>query len=121
MRPRARVLCLERARERRDRLLVGVLKEVPLAPLDLEQMTKVSCVEEQLLLRCSILRGPERHAVQAAGQALDDREQLQRAERLQQEGISATGPPVDVAGALRSGEENDLDTGGGRVSFSLRQ
>src|SRR5215204_2610101 len=119
MRTRARVLRLERACERRDRLLVGVLEEVPLAPLDLEQMTKVACVKEQLLLRCSILRGPERHAVETARETLDGREQLERAERLQEEGIGAARSPVDVTGAVRSGEENDLDIGGGRVLLQL--
>ena len=41
---------LERTRERRDRVAVGLLDERPLPPLDLEQLPEILRVEEDLLL-----------------------------------------------------------------------
>src|SRR5438093_8347418 len=91
MRPRPRVLRLERAGEGRHRLHVRALQQLSLAPLDLQQMAKVACVEQQLLLRpgTSLLRGAERDPVEAAGQTVRDREKLQRTERLAQERVGA--------------------------------
>ena len=86
---RARVLGLESSRESGDRLVVGVFDEMALAALDLEQMSEIARVEEQLLLRLALLRRAERDAVQASCKPLYDREQLQRAERLAEERIGA--------------------------------
>ena len=103
VRPRPRVLRLERARERRDGFLVGLLEEVSLSPLDLEQMSEVARVEQQLLTRVRASRRSVRHAVEPARQPLDDGEQLERAERLQEECVGAGAPFLRGARPSRSG------------------
>jgi hypothetical protein len=105
----ARVLRLERARKRRDRLLVGLLEEDSLPPLDLEEMPEVARVEEELLLGPLLLRRPERDAVQAARKTLDDRQQLEWAERLADERIGACLSGLGLRPALGPGEEHDRD------------
>ena len=62
VRARARVLGLERARERRDGLLVGVLEQDALAALDLEQVPEVAGVEEELLPVLGLALGAGRAA-----------------------------------------------------------
>src|SRR5262245_30002008 len=47
--PGARVLRLERARKRGDRLVIGLLEQAPLPALELEQVAQVACIEQQLL------------------------------------------------------------------------
>src|SRR5262249_61149909 len=89
VRPRPRVLRLERGGERGDGLVIGTLDQVTLAALDLEQMPEVARVEQELLLRLALLRRSERNPVQAAREPFHDRQQLERAERLAQERIGA--------------------------------
>src|SRR5438067_9190336 len=106
MRARPGVFRLERARERGDGLSVGALEQNALAPLELEQVAQVTGVEQNLLVRLPPLRCPERDAVETPGQALDDRKQLERAERLQQERV---GPGFHALGlgALGAGEQDN--------------
>src|SRR6266536_1936423 len=87
----ARVLRLQRARERRDRLEIRALQELALAALDLEPVPQVSRVEQQVLVRAPsvLLRGPERNAQPAARQSFRDGKQLERAERLAHDRIGA--------------------------------
>src|SRR5207253_5802258 len=89
VRSRAGILGLERGRESRNGFVVGALDQMALAPLDLEQMPEIARVEQELFLGLSLLRRAERDSVQATRKALDDREQLQRAERLAEERIGA--------------------------------
>ena len=77
------ILRLERAGERGHRLVVGVLEQPPVAALELEQVAEIAGVEQQLLVRLSLAGGPERGRVQPGRHALDHRQQLERAERLQ--------------------------------------
>ena len=60
VRARARVLRLERARERGDGVVVGGVEQRALLALDLEQVAKVARVEEQLLLGSHAARRPAR-------------------------------------------------------------
>ncbi len=86
---RARVLCLERARERRHSLLVRLLDEEPLSPLDLEEVAEVAGVEDQLLAGVTLSGRTEGDAVEPARQALDDGEELEWAEGLDEVGVRA--------------------------------
>ena len=86
---RARVLRLERARERRDGLLVGLLDEECAGRARPRAGGGGRGVEDQLLGRSALAGGAERDAVEAAGEALDDGEQLERAERLDEERVGA--------------------------------
>ena len=105
----AEVLGLERARERGDGLPVRPLQELLPAALDLEQAAQVVRVQQQLLVPGRGSRGPERPLVEAAGEALDDREQLERAERLAQERIRARAPRRLLGLLAGSGQEDDAD------------
>ena len=108
--PRARVLRLERARQRGDGLLVGVLQQRPLTPLDLKQVAEVARVEEELLL-VSLPLGRERrrHRLEAAGQALDDVEELEWAEGLPHVGVRGRRLAGEREVADRAREEDDGD------------
>src|SRR5690349_13368445 len=83
------ILCLERLREGPDRLLVRLLQQVALAALELEQAPQVVRVEEQLLLGPLVGHQREGALEQAAGELLDEAEQVERAEWLAQEGLGA--------------------------------
>src|SRR5712691_9674762 len=85
------VLRLECAGEGRNGLEVGTLEQLPLATLDLEQVPEVARVEQQLLLRSGgpPLGRPERDAIETARETLRDGEELERAERLANEGVGA--------------------------------
>src|SRR5438874_5199969 len=72
-------------------------------------MPKVARVEQELLLRLALLRSPEGYSVEAAREPLDDRKQLQRAERLPQERVGA-GLDRCVGGpALGAAQDDDRD------------
>jgi len=88
----ADVLRLECGRERRDGVAVRALQQRALALLELEQATQVVCVEQQLLVARSARNRAQRALVCAAREALDSREQLERAERLVQERVRARVP-----------------------------
>src|SRR5919204_5250587 len=103
----ARVLRLQRGRERGHGLVVRALQEMPLPALDLEQVAQVARVEEQLLLRLALARGAERDPVEAAGEALDDREQLERAERLPEKCLGADLESRVGRAAVRTAENDD--------------
>ena len=81
-------------------------------------MAQVTGVEQNLLVRLPPLRCSERDAVETPGQALDDRKQLERAERLQQErvgpGFHALG--LGAVGAGKQDDRNPLRLG---VGFEL--
>src|SRR5204862_4894006 len=85
----AGVLRLERARERSHGFAVRALQQPPLPSLELEQVAEIARVEEELLVLVALAERPERRPVQATGEALDDREQLERAERLEHERVCA--------------------------------
>jgi hypothetical protein len=106
---RAGVLRLERGRERGHRLAVSALEQAPLPTLDLEQVPEVTGVEEELLLRLLLSAGPVRGAMQPAGEALDDRQQLERAERLEHEGVRSDLARDQLVRDARAGEEHDRD------------
>src|SRR5205085_12349273 len=76
------VLRLERTSERTDGLAVGRLQQPPLPALELEQVPQVARVEQELLLRPLLPARAERQRVEPGRDALDDREELERAERL---------------------------------------
>src|SRR5439155_21994458 len=99
MRPRPRVLRLERAREGRHCLHVGVLQQLALASLDLKEVTEIARVQQQLLLRpvAAFRRRAERDAVQTAGKPVRDGQELERTERLAYERV---GPGTLGGGAL---------------------
>jgi hypothetical protein len=106
----ARVLRFERARKRRDRLLVGVLEEDALAALDLEQVPEVARVEKELLLvfdRALAAVG-RRHRRKPAREPLHDVQELERAEGLAHERVGAVADARVPDGA---GEQDDCDTG----------
>ena len=86
------ILRLERAGERGHGLVVGVLQQPPLAALELEQVTEIAGVEQQLLVRLSLAGGPERGRVQPGRHALDHGQQLERAERLQEQRVGVRPP-----------------------------
>ena len=117
VRARARVLRLERARERDDGVVVRGVEKRALLTLDLDQVAQVARVEQELLLRLGGPRAPQRHAVRAAGETLDDAEELERAERLAHELVGAR--PVEI-GALGAGQEHDGDVARLRVALQLR-
>ena len=91
VRARVDVLRLERAGERRHCLAVGALDDRALAAFDLQQAAEVLRVQDQLLLGRAGRRA-ERPLVQAAGDSLDEVQELQRAERLAQERVRAARP-----------------------------
>jgi hypothetical protein len=101
---RARVLRLERAGERGDCVVIRSVEQRPLLALDLEEMTEVARVQQELLLRVDASRRTERHAVHSAGEALDDRQQLERAEGLFDQCVGARAVKIRELGA---GQEDD--------------
>src|SRR6185437_5411095 len=108
---RAGVLRLERARERRHGLHVRALQQLPLTPLELEEVPKVPCVQKQLLLRAApaLLRRAEGNAVETAGETLRNREQLERAERLPHERVGAGAFRSGARSPARARQQNDRD------------
>ena len=117
---RARVLRLQRAREGRDRLEVGALQQLALAALDLEHVSQVPRVEQQLLFGPStvFLRRAERNAGQTAGQPFGNGKQFERAERLAHEGVGSSSLRC-LGAALRAGQEDDRDVAGRRRRLQL--
>src|SRR5688572_11890279 len=101
------VLGLERARQRSDRLAVGVLHQDALSTLDLEQVPKVLGVQKHLLVLATAALGPKRHAETAAGEALDHRKQLERAEGLAQEAVRARAVGLELRAGLGAAEQDD--------------
>ena len=110
MRPGAGVLRLERARQRGHCLLVGALDERPLSAFHLEESPEILRVENELLLGMLAFL-PERSFVEAARDPLDRVQELERAERLAEEGIGVARRRLFLARALRSGEKDDADVG----------
>src|ERR671930_986097 len=102
---RARVLRLERARERRHGLLVRLLEQDALPALDFEQMAEVARVQLELLLHFPRPRRPEREGMHAAGEALDDGEQLERAEGFADERVRARLVCPRLRAPVRAGEK----------------
>ena len=111
MRARARVLRLQRARERGHRLEVCALQQFALAALELEHVTQIARVKEQLLLWAGarFLGRAERNAVQAAREPLGDRQEFERAEGLPHERVRARLLRVGGRAAVRTGEHDDRD------------
>jgi hypothetical protein len=110
VRARVRVLRLERLRERGDGLAVGLLDELPLAALDLEQVAQVAGVEQELLADVAgLARGAHRDAEAAPGDALGHAEELERAEGLREEGVGAGEVGRGERPALRAREQDDAD------------
>src|SRR6185503_2921291 len=79
---RTRVLGAERGRKRGDRLAVRTFEQAPLGALDLDEVTQVTRIEDELLLAGAVSRAAHRRRRAGACQALDDTEKLERAERL---------------------------------------
>ena len=105
---RARVLRAERRRERRDGFTVRALQQSALGSLELDEVAEVACVEDELLLAGSVGRAAHGRAHARSGQALDDAEQLERAERLQQQCVGAGGSR-DLLDVLHPGQQHDPD------------
>ena len=82
-------------------------------------MAQVARVQEQLLLRWPLLARAEGNAVQAAGEPLGDREQLERAERLPKEGVCADLVCVLDSVSLGAGQQDDADVGGVLLALQL--
>ena len=92
------------------RLLVGVLEEDALPALDLEQVAEVARVEEELLPlvhRGSSPRAGGGTAARPPGEALDDVEELERAERLPREARRRRAAACDRGVAVARGREQD--------------
>ena len=105
---RAGVLGLERTCERRDGLAVGTLDQCALTALQLDQVAQVARVEQELLLVGAAPGAAKRQAHAAACEPLDDRQELERPERLQQQRVGArlAGVVLDVVEAR---EQDDAD------------
>ena len=107
----AGVLPLECSRERGNRLEIRLLEQRALRSLDREQVPQVLRVEEQLL----VLAVPDdawtrrRQGRAVARQALDDRKQLERAERLVHERLRARALHAACLFGVRAGKEHDRD------------
>ena len=117
MRSRAGVLRLERARKRSHRLRVRPLEQDALPALDLEQVTEVSGVELELLLDATRFARAKRERPEASGQPLDDREKLERAERLAQKSVGPRGLAVLLRSAIGAREQSDGDVARPRVGL----
>src|SRR2546423_15560131 len=87
---RAEVTRFERRRKDRDGLRVGLVQELVLAAADLDQPVQVGDVDD-------VARDMLAEAV-LADQGRDERDQLERAERLVHEGLRA--PPARRASRL---------------------
>jgi hypothetical protein len=109
-----RVLPLQRARERRDGLGVGRLEQSALPALELDQMPQVAGVEQELLLVRACESRSEAEAGMPGRDPFDDREQLERPERLAQERVGARGSG-DVLHVVEAREQHDADLAGGGV------
>ncbi len=103
------VLGIERTRQRAHGLAVRALEQAPLPALELQKVTQVAGVEEQLLIREAPSGRAVRGAVQSARQALDHCEQLERAERLQHERIRADLAGDRLVRLVGAGQEDDRD------------
>ena len=103
------VLGIERTRQRAHGLAVRALEQAPLPALELQKVTQVAGVEEQLLIREALSGRAVRGAVQSARQALDHREQLERAERLQHEGIRTDLARNRLVRLVGARQEDDRD------------
>jgi hypothetical protein len=112
---RAGVLRLERAGERGDGLPIGLLDEYPLAALDLQEVPEILGVEQHLLVLAAAALRPEGDAEAAAGEALDDGQQLERAERLAQERVGPGQVGLDLSAGFRAGQEHDCNIARGRI------
>src|SRR5256714_6571029 len=80
-----------------------------LAPRDLGEIPEGARVEQELFLGLSLLRRAERDSMQATRKALDDRERLQRAERLAEERIGAGFERCFGRSAVRAAQDDDWD------------
>jgi hypothetical protein len=105
VRARDHVLRLERIRERDDGVAIRILEQPALAALDLEQVAQVARVEDELLVIVARMLRTKRNSEQAADETLDDREQLERAERFRQDGVRARLTRDDLVD--RPSEQND--------------
>jgi len=100
--------------------VIGVLQQAPLPALDLEQVTQVAGVEQQLLVCLPLPARAEGRCVEPGGDPLHDREQLQRAERLEHERFRADLGRRRLVGHVRTGEEHDRDVAGRARGLQLR-
>ena len=105
---RARVLRLQRRRERGHRLHVGALEQAALCSFDLEEMSKIACVEHELILFRAPRRPAHRCSHGRAGEPFDDADQLERPERLQHERVGAGGAG-DLLHVLHARQQHDPD------------
>ena len=105
---RAGVLGSQGARESGDRLLVRALEQTTLGALELDEVAQVARVENELLFAGAALRAPHRSARRGAREAFDDTEQLERAERLQEQGVR-TGGAGNVLHVVHAGQQDDPD------------
>ncbi len=116
---RARVLPLERGRERGHRLEIRALEQRALSPLDREHVAEVARVEQQLFvvvhLNGTRMHGGRPRAV--PGEPVDDREQLERAERLAHECLGSRILAASSLFEIGAREEDDRDLARVRRSF----
>ena len=121
VRARPGVLRLQRARERRDGLEVRALQKLALPALDLQHVSQVSRVEQQRLIGAprTLLRRPKGNAEQAACKSFRNSKQLERAERLEHEGVGADLLRLCAGAAVRAGQEHDRDLAGFRRGLQL--
>ena len=84
-------------------------------------MPQVARVEEQLCVRAAVAfpRRAERNAVQAAGEPLGDRQELERAERLEHDRVGARRLRCTVRIVVRARQEHDRDVACLRVVLEL--
>ena len=103
----ADVLRLERRGESADGLAIRRLDEPALGPLELEQVPQIVGVQDQLLVAWG--RDALRRGAAPVGDALDRREQLERAERLAHVGVRAglVGEPAPVEVGARQQHDRD--------------
>ena len=122
MRTRARVLRLERAGERRHGLEIGALQQLALTALHFQHVPQIARIEEELLAGPAggvLLPRSERNAEQSARKSFRNRKQLERAERLEHEGIGAGLLRRCAGSALRAGQEHDRDVASRRCRLQL--
>src|SRR5205807_3194935 len=94
MAARVRILGLERLGERNDRLSVRMLEETPLSPLRLDKPTEIARIDEQLF-RVRLASSDDQLSGRL-GQLVDQRDQLERTERLAENRVRAGRPRLRI-------------------------